>query len=462
MIEKITTSISMGVTISSFYGLGAMLNPDDYSLVSQLGWSFGGFTYSYVLTLTAIEQYSKAGLWGRVYGISALVALPYLMLTPSVYETYMKVYVSPQYPLVKEELRQLPKFNPSKMEKYSKLSDKEKEEYREKILPLIANYKDMQENREFHTQKILDRLMPKRREMKSLKRDDFKSWRDWDSAKKNTEYGKLIQKYQLQGVNISTINDIVNELYKEDRNEAKAKMNIALSATSVKRVSGHLISTKYQPLIEKYSDKTNQLARENKEKKLEEIETKSPLKEWMMYIILFMFGWVFETFAPRLYSNVKEDIKSVKKKREKAELKSIVGAKDFTNLELQKREDLMIEKQHQLTMSIINNSHEFLAMIGGEMNSKFNTLFSILKASMVLKPTTLLEQRNTGFNREAIQSFSHFVAKGRKEPYKINPRVQMKYRNFLMQYGAVEKQDGVRIPPEAVTELIRKIREEGY
>ena len=461
-IEKLTTGISVAVTVSSAWGLGSMLNPDDYSFMTQTGWVAGGFTYSYVLTVTAIEKYSKAGLWGRVGMIGGLVALPYLMLTPTIYSKYMEIYVSPQYPIAVEELRKIPKFDPKMSRLYQAKSDKEIERYRKNFLPISTKAESYQANREFETNGILNNLIELRKDRTEIKRSSFKTWEKWNKAKKESAYGKILDRMKYKGVQISTINDVATELYMEKTNKLLAGVERVKSDYSVKEVNGRLISTIYQPLINKYSDSANQKVREKKESQVKKIEEKSPLKEWMMYIILFVFGWIFEMFAPRLSSNIERDIETTKKRRDRKELKKIVGEKDFIQLELEKREESVIEKQQIFTMEIVANTEAFLTHTNGEMNSKLNTLYSIIRASISLKPTTLRESKSSGFTRNSIQPYSSFIAKGKKKPYLINAKHQMKYRDFLMDNGALKSDDGVKIPSVAVTLLIQKITSEGF
>jgi len=269
MLDKLGKSISLLATVWGFWNIGKMVNPLDYTIEQQLIYVSIAVIFSLIWTFYLMGSFEKSLNRGALLRYGLVPALSWVLNAPMVKDMYITVAIDREYPIVKEKfLKEIEPIN-AKIEKYESLLDKEKEK---SMLSLEEQKEKLEAFKSSHASYV-SRLESKYITM----REEYKKM-NWEQ-KKNSQYKADFEECESKGYSVPS---------NANAPKAIAECRYQLELASFTATSSSM--------VKEYQSTINQLKKQKEQLKEDvlDIESKSFLKEWHFYLIMFLFGYFIE------------------------------------------------------------------------------------------------------------------------------------------------------------------------
>ena len=425
--------VSTAGTASAFYAIGTMLYPyaDDMKIWLIV---LVGTLISYSFTFVGMSIYAKNLDTKGIYKLSIIISLLYVMNTPTVYSKAIDISIDGRYSTLKNEYDKLPVYDPKRVDE---LREKQKiaiEKYKADIKDSYNKY--IKAEKENINYSYFANIRAERANMKSF------------TDKRNSEYTKLVNEcsgYDLSQKSRSVALCQKDLKVRELKTNYERDRNIATKEYGVYIVNNIPHTHLYEEEIIANSSEVSQSIRDKKKKELEDIESKF-VPMWMVGIIVFVVGFLFESRVANMSVFAEADIHRKRLKGEINVIETLKSKKSETVKSRLENERANIERilssqddmlRLMYSVLFIDNSDSYKQQeVRSKVRVKHATFFAVLKAIMEENPPHLGMQKK-GFGEKRIQSYMTFVNPKKKVPFSVK-NYHVKIRELI------EKEQGVR------------------
>ena len=436
-----TTPISKGfslvMSVYAAYALGAMLNPDLYSMSTQAMWVIGGLVWSLILTFGGMTTYMKGGNTRGVYVLGLAAALTWTMLSPQIHKKIIEHTVDGRYAQKIEEYRKLPKYDESKLNKYLKLSDREIEKHHSVYMAHKKEYEKYRDNEHLETSKLKTHYKQLRAD-----RESMTNWYD----KKASEYTQAYNKCVENGYKPKNYADIAEIMYIINKNNKynlyQDKIDDANRDYPLVKVGETVYAAKHYPYIKKYSRSANEALIKSKERELEAIESKVP-PVWLIGIVVYILGFLFETRGAFMKEFAELDNHKAQSKGETVTRAMITQQ---VNENHSAKFDLLLSHQREIDKFLLDH------LGSSKIDRKIATFFAILYTIKHESPKHL--GMGGGLSIKIVQKYMPYINQETGDKFTVNA-YQMPIRNEMMKNDIFPEQ----INMDSLVKVLKNLKE---